>query len=339
MNMKTAARVRQTALALMLAIVAFGASAQPKNSYVLATATTGGTFYPVGVAVATLVKIKLEPGHNITMSAITSAGSGDNITLLRKGEAQFAILQGLYGAWAWNAEGVYGRAGPQRHIRAVSMLWRNVEHFVVDSRTVTGDTLSGLADLQEEKFSIGKRNSGIEGSGRHIMSALGLNVAAFNFVHMGYGPSANAMRDNKIEGMNTPAGPPVSAVTRAFSSLGDKIKILNVSDDELAKINRKFPLWSRYELPANTYPGQTRPVQTIAQPNFLAAGKEVPAEDVYLITRTIYENLPFLNGIHSATREMDLQKAIDGLAVPLHPGAARYYREMGLTIPDRLLID
>ncbi len=331
--------IGKTALALILSAMALGAGAQQKNSYVLATATTGGTFYPVGVAVATLIKIKLEPGQNITMSAITSAGSGDNINLLRKGEAQFAILQGLYGAWAWNAEGVYARVGAQQHIRAVSMLWQNVEHFVVDSRTVTGETLSRLSDLQKHKFSIGKKNSGVEGSGKHIMAALGLEVDAFNFVHMGYGPSANAMRDNKIEGMNTPAGVPVSAVTRAFSSLGDKIKILAVTDDELTKINAKFPLWSRYEIPADTYPGQTRPVQTIAQPNFLGVNKDVPARDVYLITKTIYENLPFLNGIHSATRAMALQKAIDGLAVPLHPGAARYYQEMGLTIPANLIID
>lgn len=337
--MNLAKTLKKVALATLISSIALAAIAKDTSSYLLATASTGGTFYPVGVAVSTLVKIKLEPKEKITMSAITSAGSGDNINLLRKGEAQFAILQGLYGAWAWKGEGAFASMGPQQHIRAVSMLWQNVEHFVVDSRSVTGNNLTQLSELRDDKFSIGKKNSGTEGSGKHIMSSLGLDIDAFNYVHMGYGASANALRDNKIEGMNTPAGVPVSAVTRAFSSLADKVKLLNISDEELTKINAKFPLWSRYEIAANTYPGQTESVQTIAQPNILAVNKDVSAEHVYMITKTIYQNLPFLNSIHSATKAMALQKAIDGLAVPLHPGAAKYYKEMGLTISEDLLID
>ena len=73
------------------------------------------------------------------------------------------------------------------------------------------------------------------------------------------------------------------------------------------------------------------------QPNFLGTHADVDEEHVYLITKTIYENLPFLNGIHPATKVMALEKAIDGLPAPLHPGAARYYQEQGLNIPARLI--
>ncbi|MGB0965805.1 MAG: TAXI family TRAP transporter solute-binding subunit, partial [Litorivicinus sp.] len=75
----------------------------------------------------------------------------------------------------------------------------------------------------------------------------------------------------------------------------------------------------------------------IAQPNFLGTHADVDAEDVYKITKTIYENLPFLNSIHPATKAMALEKAIAGLPAPLHPGAARYYQEQGLNIPARLI--
>jgi TRAP transporter TAXI family solute receptor len=87
---------------------------------------------------------------------------------------------------------------------------------------------------------------------------------------------------------------------------------------------------------AGTYPGQKTDIQTISQPNFLAVRPDISEETVYLLTKTIYENLPFLNNIHKATKAMKLDKAIAGLPVPLHPGAAKYYAEQGLTIPDAI---
>ena len=327
---------------LLAPIVTIGLSsgaiaAEEKRSYLLATASTGGTYYPVGVAISTLAKIKLEPKHKISMSAITSAGSGDNVKLLRDNEVQFAILQGLYGAWAWNGEGRMAKQGQQRHFRSVSMLWQNVEHFVVNNKVVKGDELSAISQMKGEKFSIGKKNSGTEGSGRHILGAMGIDVDGFSTVHMGYGSSAGAMQDVRIKGMNIPAGVPVSAITRAFSSLGDDIKVLDVSDESLTKINKDFPLWTRFTIDAGTYPGQDTAINTIAQPNFLAVNADVATADVYKITKTIYENLPFLNSIHKATKAMSAQKAIAGLTVPLHPGAIKYYQEIGLTIPKHLM--
>ena len=139
-----------------------------------------------------------------------------------------------------------------------------------------------------------------------------------------------------IDGMNIPAGVPASAVTRAYANMGDDIVTLSFTDDQLAEVNSDFELWSAYEIPAGTYPNQAEVINTIAQPNILAVRDDVPEEDVYLITKTIYENLPFLNNIHAATKAMALEKAIVGLPMPLHPGAQRFYEEQGIEIPDRL---
>ena len=307
------------------------------QSYILATASTGGTYYPVGVALATLTKIKLAPKYKTSLSAINSAGSRENIKLLREDEAQFAILQGLYGAWAWNGEGALQSSGPQQHLRSVSMLWQNVEQFVVKSDYVKSGDISDLAGLAGKKFSIGKKNSGTEGSGRQILSGLGMDATTFNLAHMGYGSSADALQNGTIKGMNIPSGVPTSAITRAYAALGNDITLLNFTDQQIAQVNGDYKLWTRYVIPANTYPGQTSDVNTMAQPNFLAVRDDVSEENVYLITKTIYENLPFLNGIHKATKAMALEKAISGLPVPLHPGAARYYREVGMTIPEHLI--
>ncbi len=314
-------------------------AADEKRSYILATASTGGTFYPVGVALATLAKVKLEPTTGLALSAINSAGSGENVKMLREDEAQFAILQGLYGAWAWEGEGQLKDAGKQEYLRSVSMLWQNVEQFVVRSDYAETGTISDLSGFEGRKFSIGKKNSGTEGSGREILGNLGIDPDTFNLAYMGYGPSADAMQNGTIDGMNIPSGVPTSAITRAYAAMGSDIQILNFTDEQMKEANGKYDLWTRFTIPENTYPGQTKEINTIAQPNFLAVRDDVSEEDVYQLTKTIYENLTFLNGIHAATKAMALEKAIAGLPTPLHPGAARYYREVGVEIPDRLIAD
>lgn len=311
---------------------------QDGNNYIFATATTSGTYYPVGVAVATLTKIKLEPKYKISLSAISSAGSGENIKLLRENEAQFAILQGLYGAWAWNGEGDFKDLGPQKYLRSISMLWQNVEHFAVKSDHVRSGNLSDIELLKGKRFSIGKRNSGTEGSGRHILSRIGFSPETdFKLVNLDYGSSTESLLNGTIEGMNIPAGPPVGAITRAFAALGKDITILNCTNDQLMKINKGYELWTSYTIPAGTYPGQDNDIQTFAQPNFMVVRQDVDDDTVYKIVKTIYENLDFLINIHQSSRAMSLNNAIAGLPIPLHPGAARYYREQGMEIPDHLI--
>ncbi|HHF3021840.1 TPA: TAXI family TRAP transporter solute-binding subunit [Vibrio diabolicus] len=326
--------------ALAVAVTSFGIAANAAaedRSYILATASTGGTYYPVGVALATLSKVKLAPKHHFSLSAISSAGSGENVKLLNENEAQFAILQGLYGAWAWSGEGPYEKSGRQEQLRSVSMLWQNVEHFIVRSDLAKTGTVTDLNNLDGRKFSIGKKNSGTENSGRQIMKGLKVDPDKFNLAYMGYGGSASALQNGTIDGMNTPAGVPVGAVTQAFAALGKDISILSFTDEQIKEANGNYNLWTKYEIPANTYPGLDKPITTIAQPNFLAVREDISEEDVYQLTKAIYENLPFLQGIHKATKAMAIEKAIAGLPVPLHPGAARYYEEMGIEIPSDLM--
>ncbi|EPA8591018.1 TAXI family TRAP transporter solute-binding subunit [Vibrio parahaemolyticus] len=326
--------------ALAIAVTSFGIAtnaAAEERSYILATASTGGTYYPVGVALATLSKVKLAPKHHFSLSAISSAGSGENVKLLNENEAQFAILQGLYGAWAWSGEGPYEKSGRQEKLRSVSMLWQNVEHFIVRSDFAKTGTVSDLKNLEGKKFSIGKKNSGTENSGRQIMKGLNVDPDKFNLAFMGYGGSASALQNGTIDGMNTPAGVPVGAVTQAFAALGKDISILSFTDEQIKQANGNYKLWTKYDIPANTYPGLDKPITTIAQPNFLAVRDDISEEDVYQLTKAIYENLPFLQGIHKATKAMAIEKAISGLPLPLHPGAVRYYKEMGIEIPSELM--
>jgi uncharacterized protein len=312
------------------------AQAPAQRSYVMATATTGGTYYPVGVALATLAKIRLQAQHGIDMAAISSAGSGENIRLMRENQSQFSILQGLFGEWARTGSGTLQADGPQPQLRSVMQLWPNVEHFLQRADLAPTGTVADLERIIGQGFAIGARNSGTEHSNRFLMTNLGFDPARFNLAFLGFNPAADALINGNVVGTNLGAGPPVAAVTRAIAQMGDRVKLLELTDEQLKKADGGTGLYFRYVVKAGTYPGQAKDFLTTAQPNFLAANAAVPEEDVYLFTKAVYENLPFLNNIHAATREMTLDNAMAGLPLPLHPGAARFYREKNMAIADRL---
>lgn len=306
--------------------------------YVLTTATTGGAFYPVGVALATITHSQLAATKDISLTAISSAGSLENLKLLRDNQAQFALLQGPFGAWSWAGEGPV--SSPQKHIRSVSAMWQNIEHFVLLSELTTNGDIMDLDSLDGHRYVLGARNSGAEQTGRFILETLGIDYEEkFNLAYMGYGPTTNAIQDGNIVGMNIPAGAPVSSITQAFALLGDRMTVLDWTQVTLDKINSRYPLWSWYELPVGTYPNQEKAIRTIGSPNVLVTRAEVPEEVVYNITKVIWENLATLQEIHGATKDMRIEIATEGLGAPLHPGAIRFYQEVGLDIPERLILD
>jgi uncharacterized protein len=319
-----------------LGVAGSAAAQQAARSYVLTTATTGGTYYPVGVALATVVKVKLQAGKGIDVSAISSAGSTENVKLMRENQAQFAILQGLVAQFAADGEGPFKDVGPQKNIRGIAPLWYNYSQFVVDSSVAKTGRIGDLVNLYGKKYSMGARGSGLETMHLWILPNLGVDHTKMDLVYQGYGPSSESLQNGTIQGTNFEAGLPTGAVTQAFARAGNKLRFLEFTEEDIKKANGKTELLSLSKIPANTYPGQTKDVSTAVLPNFLAVNAAVPEADVYEITKTIFENLPFLNNIHGATKEIDIKRAASG-PFPLHPGAVKYYQEKGIDIPQRLL--
>ena len=318
-----------------------GAIAQDaeERNYILATASTGGTYYPVGVAIATLTKVKLQPSDKIGMSAISSAGSGENVRLLRENEAQFAIVQGLFGHYARTGTGPIEADGPQENLRSVSMLWQNVEQFVLSNDFVETGTIADMVAASGQTMALGAQNSGTIGSNRTLLGNLGLDIEeSYELLHAGYGPSAEAVQNGQAAGLGAPAGVPTGAISQLFAA-SDDVTLLSFTTDQAQQADGGMGLWTPYTIPAGTYTGQDEDVSTIAQPNFLAVRADVDEDAVYLLTKTMYENLDFLHAIHKATTAMDIERAIAGLPLPLHPGAARYYQEVGIEIPANLIAE
>lgn len=329
-------RLTLLAAGALLALSATATTAQDTQDYVLNTASTGGTYHPVGTAISTLTKVKLLPKEGFSLTAVNSAGSGANVQAMGAGTADFSILQGLYGSYAANGTGPITE--PQENLRSVTMLWQNVEQFVVAAEHVKSGTVSDLVELKGMSAGMGSQNSGTIGSNRVLLEGLGINIDEdFELVYAGYGPTTDAMANGQVAAAGIPSGPPTGAITKLMASNEGKFTVLNVTDEELAKMDGGRDLWVPYTIAAGTYPGQENDINTIAQPNFLAVNASVDEEHVYLLTKTMYENLGFLTAIHPATKVMAVEQAMAGLPVPLHPGAARYYKEVGLDIPERLL--
>lgn len=320
---------------IMLAAAALGVQAEERD-YVLNTASTGGTYHPVGTAISTLTKIKLLPTQKFSLTAVNSAGSGANIQAMGAGTADFAILQGLYGSYAVTGTGPI--TAPQTNLRSVSMLWQNVEQFVMANTDVSSGTMADMVAAKGKGMGMGAKNSGTLGSNAVLLSGLGVDLEKdYELMYGGYGPTADALANGQIVGAGIPSGVPTGAITKLMASNEGKFTVLNITDDERAKMDGGRDLWTPFTIKAGTYPGQTADISTVAQPNFLAVNASVPDDDVYMLTKTMFENLGFLQAIHPATNDMSIETAIAGLPAPLHPGAARYYQEIGMTIPDRLI--
>jgi TRAP transporter TAXI family solute receptor len=242
----------------------------------------------------------------------------------------------LFGSYA--ATGTGPVSAPQKNLRSVTMLWQNVEQFVVAKSAAKTGNASDLLSLKGKGAGMGAKNSGTLGSNKVLMSGLGVDIEKdFNLMYGGYGPTADALANGQIVAAGIPSGPPTSAITKLMAGNEGKFTILNITPDEAKKMDGGRLLWTPYTLKAGTYPGQTADIQTVAQPNFLAVNANVDENHVYLLTKTMYENLPFLQAIHPATKVMAVEKAMAGLPVPLHPGAAKYYKEVGLNIPSHLI--
>ncbi|MBP2076499.1 TAXI family TRAP transporter solute-binding subunit [Oceanobacillus polygoni] len=295
----------------------------------VATASSGGTYYPIGVGLGHLWTETME---EMKVTGQSSAGSIENIDLLRKGEADLAILQGLIGAQAIEGSGSF-EGNAYKELRSILMLWGNVEHFVLMNNKVETGTIE---DIEGTSFSVGPQASGTEESTITIMQGFNLTKDNITTEYLGYDDTVSAMRDGRLDGGSLPAGVPVSSVMDMYAS-GVNASVLEVTDEQLESINNIYNTWYRFVIPAGTYPNVDEDINTIAMPNFLAGSADLDEEVVYELTKAVYENLDQVHEIHSSAKEVSLETALDGLPAPLHIGAYNYFVEIGLEIPDELV--
>lgn len=305
-----------------------------QQSFLLGTGSTEGTYHPVGVALSTLIKLKLLPSLNVDLTAINTSGSHENVNLLRQEEVQFAILSALSGYEAQQGIGRFSDIGPNENLRAVTALWHSADHVIVRKDSVQSGTIDDFVELRGQKMSLGHGSSDTLLANRALMAPLGVNIDTdFDLVELGFTESTEALVNGDITGVGLSGSLPIDAVQRVFDTLGDDAAILEFNDEQLALIDQGRRIWARAVIPAKTYAGQDRDIFTVGTPNILAVRADVDEEVVYQITKTIFENHDYLDGLHEATRQISLDTAINNLPLPVHEGALRYFEEKGVELP------
>jgi TRAP transporter TAXI family solute receptor len=305
------------------------------DGYTLATGRTTGKSFAVGVGISSLAKVKLMPQYKMDLSAVESEGFVQNVRMLQNGQAEFAILQAMFGHFARTGTGTFAGETPDDSIRAVAMLWRDADHFVIDRDYEKTGTIADLEQLQGMPVSMGVDGPGPIESNRLLLSHLGVDVDnSFNLTHLNYAQSSEALARGDIKAMSTPIRPPAPHVEQLLSNSGGRHALLSFTDEQIARADGGLGLWTPYVIPAATYPGQTEDIKTVAKSNLLVARADVDDEVVYQVTKSVFENLDFLRTIHDAMYETSLDRALTGMPMPLHPGALRYFQEVGLLGPD-----
>ena len=330
--------IKTIAAAVIGLALASPIQAQDTRDFLISTAGTGGSFYPVGVGIATLVKLKLgtRPEGKINLSALTSQGSCDNVNILSDGRADFGVIQSLMVDFGYHGTNDF-EGKPKETLRAVTALMFNTNQFITYKENAPTGTISDILDMQGSKVVLGTKNSGGLLEYRLFIQKLGApqGEGFFNESYMGFRQRAEALINGNLDGINLTSGIPNSSATLALSSLGDKAVLLGFTEEQLAKVT-DGTVWGPYTIPAGTYPGQDADLQTVAQPNLLVTTADTPEDVVYEVVKTMYENLPFLRSVHGSLNDLSPENALKGITVPLHPGAIRYYEEIGITVPDHL---
>ena len=317
-------------LLLVIGMLSTPSHAEDRGGYRLATGSPVGSYHEAGVALSTLIKLQLLPEAGIDLTVINTSGPSANVRALHADDVQFALVEGLVGHFAWQGAGPFADEGRQHHLRAVAALWPRVEHFVVSRRSVVTGTIDDFLGLAGGKVSLGGHDTATIASNWVLMANLGINIEEiYDLSFLGHRASARALVAGEILGMAIPGHVPWGPVEKALAGLGNDGQLLEFTDEQARRADGGLGVWRRFVIPSGSYPGQEEDIRTIAQSNFLAVRDDVSDETVYLITKAIFENLSALQGIEATMADITLEQATKGLPVPFHPGARRYFQEVG----------
>lgn len=286
------------------------------------TAATTGALYPLGSSMANLWTEKLD---YIKASAQASNGGIDNLNLLHSGEAQVSMAVTSVMYESFNGQGTFeGR--PNDKLRVISGLYYNPNQVVVSKDS----GITSLKEIQGKNFA-----SGAPGSTTEVETKLHLQEAGVNYPDdlkvqfVGFTEAIDLMRNKQLDGAWIMAGLPTAAVTEITTTAGGKL--VPIEEDVIAKLQEKYPWYAKFTIPAGTYDGQDGDVTTTAIKMAIFTTADLSDDVVYDLTKTFWENIDTLKSTNNALKPMTIEDAISDLAdLPLHEGAIRYYKEIGV---------
>ncbi|RGX56761.1 MULTISPECIES: TAXI family TRAP transporter solute-binding subunit [Anaerotruncus] len=311
--------VRALALALACALLLAGCGGKSDSSDMkLGTGGTTGTYYAFGGVLANVLNDKVE---NMNITVQSTGASKANIFLIDDGEAELAIVQNDVMDYAYNGTDLFEEDGAVKSFTAVAALYAEV------CQIISAEGITSIEDLKGKRVSVGDAGSGVEFNARQILESYGISFDDITVQNLGFGDSADALKDGKIDAFFCTAGAPTTAVVELSTT--NKINLLEIDDAHAAKLIESYPFYTQYAIPGGSYNGVDQDVMTVAVKATLIASDKLSEDAVYHLTKGIFDNKDAITDGHAKGAELDPAYAVAGISVPFHPGAEKYFKEVG----------
>ncbi len=309
-----------------IAATILGASAVNAQEFItIGTGSVTGVYYPTGGAICKLVN-KDRKEHNIRCSVESTGGSIYNVNTIRSGELDFGIVQSDWQYHGYNGTSEFTEQGPFKKLRAMFSL--HTEPFNIIARSDAG--INGVADLAGKRVNIGNPGSGDRATMQVVMDAFGWTNDSFTLASELKGSErSQALCDNKIDAFIYMVGHPNGSIKEATTSCD--AKLVPATGEQIDKIVADNPYYAYSTVPAGMYRGTDQDVKSFGVAATLVTTSDVSDEVAYNVAKAVFENFETFTRLHPAfanLKKEDMVKA--GLSIPLHPGAAKYYKEIGL---------
>ncbi|MDQ7784630.1 MAG: TAXI family TRAP transporter solute-binding subunit [Desulfomonilaceae bacterium] len=302
-------------------------------SVLVATGMPGGTYYRVGLGMASLWTTRLR-ATGIRVSAAISEGSRENIEAIRIADADLILAESAFCTMAYSGTGIY-EDNPLPELRSVTALWPDVVHFLIRSEAMRSGT---LADLEGVTVATGLPESGARYTTQMVLGTLKSGGKSVQLRSMSNMAAAEALRNGTVQALTVTGGIPVPLVVTLLQENPGRFSLLEIAEPSfMALRDRNVMNILRLVIPPRTYPGQVNAVKSVGFGNVLATTSSLSSQVVYQLTKTLYQNLDYLTGVHPACREIGLDRAFRDVQIPLHPGAILYFRERNVDIPEHLV--
>ncbi len=306
------------ALTLILTLTACGGSGASKMT--MGTGGTAGTYYAFGGVLAQYMK-----NHaGIDVTVVSTDGSKANIESIDAGDYQLGTVQSDVMAYAWQGTRSFDGSKIDSFRVVAGLYAESVQLITMDPAIKT------VADLKGRAVSIGAPGSGVYFNATDVLAAAGLSESDIKAQYQSFADSTDALKDGKIDAAFIVAGAPTAAITELCTT--NDAFLVPIDGDIADKLMADCPFYTVYNIPAGTYNGQTEDVKTVTVKATLIVSADASEEDVYNLTKAIFDNVDAITAENGKGAELSIENATSGMTAPFHAGAAKYFAEKGVTV-------
>ncbi len=313
------------AIALCLALLfCFAGCGGAGGTMTMGTGGTAGTYYGYGGILGTQIKTSA----GITVNVVSTDGSKANILGIDQGNYQLGTVQSDVMAYAYDGTRSFEAEGALDSFRVIGGLYAEAVQLVT-----MDPEIKSVADLAGKKVSIGAAGSGVYFNAIDILGAAGLAETDIQPQYQSFADSADALKDGKIDAAFIVAGAPTPAIQELCTTTN--AYLVPIDGAVADKLMQSSPYYTTYKIPAETYKGQTADVTTVTVKATLIVSTSASEDDVYKITKAIFDNVDAITAAHAKGAELSLENATEGMTAPFHKGAAKYFAEKGITVESK----